>query len=114
MRDIAQRSSRWHRAKCPTGNKADPHQRSLPRWGSLTDIDERPADVRLTPMCGRLRVGKDFLYVWSNSTETRCQCQVCLPAHSRRETPRRDQSKRADRTSAAPHVEDTWSEGWRC
>src|SRR5260370_36690838 len=20
------------RAKCPTGNKADPHQRSLPRW----------------------------------------------------------------------------------
>ena len=31
------------------------------RFGSLADITARRTHVRFTPMCGRLRVGKDFL-----------------------------------------------------
>jgi hypothetical protein len=31
------------------------------RFGSLADIPPTNCDVGFTPMCGRLRVGKDFL-----------------------------------------------------
>src|SRR5512143_2929151 len=35
------------------------------RFGSKADMCSAIGDVRFTPLCGRLRVGKDFLHVCS-------------------------------------------------
>jgi hypothetical protein len=42
------------------GGKADNCAANV-RFGSKADMCSAQADVRFTPMCGRLRVGKDFL-----------------------------------------------------
>ena len=46
------------------------------RFGSLAGIEASPSDVRFTPMCGRLRVGKENLHV--AGLVGAAMCSACL------------------------------------